>query len=106
MNLASFSPLVQMIEHQYHSEGIDDGGWVATEDSMGDETAHVMPHLGGAVLVAALVLVAGTSYVAGRAMAPRPQSKNAYGIGGAVLGTVLGPVGLGILGAVALSGRR
>lgn len=54
----------------------------------------------GAVI---LVLFAGGGYFAGAAMAPAAKDKVVYGALGAVLGLFTGPIGLGVLGAVALS---
>jgi len=54
--------------------------------------------------IVAIAAVGVSGYVAGKAMAPRGR-ETAYSWGGAALGLVLGPIGLGILGAVALSAR-
>lgn len=98
MDLLGLSPIVQM------ARATDDDMQVDVVAGYGADDAG--PGVGMVYLLGIGVLVIGTSYVAGRAMAPRPDQKGSYGIGGAVLGTLLGPLGLGILGAVSLSSKR
>jgi len=51
-----------------------------------------------------LVARAGGGYVAGRAMAPRGAA-GSWGVVGALVGLLAGPIGLGLMGVVALEGR-
>ena len=60
----------------------------------------------GGVAVVVLLLAGAGGFVAGRAMAPTEQSKLGYSIAGTVAGLLLGPIGLGLLGGVALYTRK
>lgn len=53
--------------------------------------------------VVILGLAVGGGYFAGAAMAPANQDKVMYGVLGSVLGLFAGPIGLGVLGLIALS---
>jgi hypothetical protein len=57
----------------------------------------------GAVGVLIIALSAAGGYFAGAAMAPERKNKTTYGVVGSVLGIFTGPIGLGVLGLVALS---
>jgi hypothetical protein len=60
----------------------------------------------GATIALVLGLIVGGGYFAGAAMAPAGRDKVSYGVLGSVLGLFGGPIGLGVLGLVALSSRR
>lgn len=59
----------------------------------------------GAAAVVWLLLRGTGGYVAGRAMAPATSERAAWGLVGALLGMVSGPLGLGMMGVLALKGR-
>jgi hypothetical protein len=48
---------------------------------------------------------AAGGYVAGRAMAPSSGERNSWGAVGALIGTLGGPAGLGLMGVLALRGK-
>jgi hypothetical protein len=60
----------------------------------------------GAVYYAVYGIVAtGAGYFAGKAMSPTPSQQRGYGLAGAAASLLLGPVGLGLVGAYALYQR-
>ncbi len=65
-----------------------------------DESEKAAAYAAGIVV---LGLAVGGGYFAGAAMAPASKDKMTYGVLGSVLGLFTGPIGLGVLGLVALS---
>ncbi len=75
------------------------------EDAVPEATPIIDSSMKDLAIISALGIVACAtfSYFTGKAMAPSSNKGTAWGLTGAAVGTLFGPVGLGIMGLVSLN---
>jgi hypothetical protein len=100
-----YSALWSPASYALRGLGADDGGALPAVPGSGGQLQEKTS--GDTLSRAAYLLLMGVGgFVAGKAMAPEEKHENLYGVGGALLGLLAGPLGLGVLGGIALTTGR
>lgn len=100
-----YSALYSPVAYAMRGLGADGDGPLPTVPGSGGQLQEKTS--GDTLSRAAYMLLMGVGgFVAGKAMAPDEEQENLYGVGGVLLGLLAGPLGLGVLGGIALTTGR